>query len=797
MCKKAVVIVLALIPLLVLSQNKSNTAPGRPDSYRVTLNGYVRDSLSGELIIGATITINGQGKGVTSNQYGFYSITLDSGTYRISITHVSYQQKITEFSFDADMSFNFDLFPKTSAISEVVVYANRRRDANVKNAEMGRIDLSTTRIKNIPAFMGEVDILKAIQLLPGVRNAGEGNAGFYVRGGGPDQNLIMLDDAVVYNTGHLFGFFSIFNSDAIKNISLIKGGMPAQYGGRLSSVLDVAMKDGNMNTFQVDGGIGLIASRLSLQGPIVKNKASFMVSARRTYIDAIVKPFVKKTSDFYGSGYFFYDLNAKVNYKFSEKDRLYLSGYFGRDVFDFNNVQRSFRSNIPWGNSTATLRWNHVFNKRLFANTTAVYNNYKFKFEAAQNNFELSLASGIRDINLKTDFDYYPSPQHKIKFGGLYTYHKFIPNILSGKQDSVIFKPNNETVKYASEFAAYIQDDWELSDKIKINYGVRWTAFTQIGPYTKYVRDVDGNKLDSTVYKSFEPVKTYGGLEPRITIRYALNDATSIKAAVNRNYQYIHLVSNAGSTLPTDLWVPSTYLVKPQLSWQYTAGLFKNFADNEYETSVEVYYKEMKNQIEYSEGYTPSLNDPEEEFVFGDGWSYGAEFFINKTRGKLNGWIGYTLSWTHRKFPEINGGETYPARYDRRHDMSIVTNYEPGKKWKFGAVFVYGTGAATTMPERFYIIEGVLTQEYSRVNQYRLAPYHRLDLSATYTPVPKKKRKVQSSWVFSVYNAYCRYNPYFIYFDQTGSPYDGSLKIEARQVSLFPILPAVTWNFKF
>ncbi|HET6722990.1 MAG TPA: TonB-dependent receptor [Chitinophagaceae bacterium] len=797
MCKKAVVIVLALIPLLVLSQNKSNTASGRPDNYRVTVNGYVRDSLSGELIIGATITLNGQSKGVTSNQYGFYSITLDSGTYRISITHVSYQQKIMELSFEADKSFNFDLLPKTSAIAEVVVYANRRRDANVKNAEMGRIDLSTTRIKNIPAFMGEVDILKTIQLLPGVRNAGEGNAGFYVRGGGPDQNLIMLDDAVVYNTGHLFGFFSIFNSDAIKNISLIKGGMPAQYGGRLSSVLDVAMKDGNMNKFQVEGGIGLIASRLSLQGPIIKNKASFMVSARRTYIDAIVKPFVKKTSDFYGSGYFFYDLNAKVNYKFSEKDRLYLSGYFGRDVFDFNNVQRSFRSNIPWGNSTATLRWNHVFNKRLFANTTAVYNNYKFKFEAAQNNFELSLASGIRDINLKTDFDYYPSPQHKIKFGGLYTYHKFIPNVLSGKQDSVIFQPNNETVKYASEIAAYIQDDWELSDKIKINYGVRWTGFTQIGPYTKYVRDIDGNKLDSTVYKSFEPVKTYGGFEPRVTIRYALNDATSIKAAVNRNYQYIHLVSNAGSTLPTDLWVPSTYLVKPQLSWQYTAGLFKNFADNEYETSVEVYYKEMKNQIEYAEGYTPSLNDPEEEFVFGDGWSYGVEFFINKTRGKLNGWIGYTLSWTYRKFPDINGGENYPARYDRRHDMSIVANYEPGKKWKYGAVFVYGTGAATTMPERFYIIEGVLTQEYSRVNQYRLAPYHRLDLSATYTPVPKKKRKVQSSWVFSVYNAYCRYNPYFIYFDQTGSPYDGSLKIEARQVSLFPILPAVTWNFKF
>jgi hypothetical protein len=490
-------------------------------------------------------------------------------------------------------------------------------------------------------------------------------------------------------------------------------------------------------------------------------------------------------------------LNAKVNYKFSEKDRVYLSGYFGRDVFDFNNVKRSFRSNIPWGNSTATLRWNHVFNKRLFANATAVYNNYKFKFEAAQNNFELSLSSGIRDANLKIDFDYYPLPQHKLKFGGLYTYHKFIPNILSGRQDSIIFKPNNEGVKYASEFALYIQDDWEISDKLKINYGIRWSGFSQIGPYTKYLRDADGNKLDSTVYKSFESVRTYGGPEPRITLRYALNDETSIKAAVNRNYQYIHLVSNAGSTLPTDLWVPSTYIVKPQLSWQYTAGVFKNFADNKYETSIEVYYKKMKNQIEYAEGYTPSLKDPEDEFVFGNGWSYGAEFFVNKTRGKLNGWIGYTLSWTKRKFVQLNNGETYPARYDRRHDMSIVGNYEQGNKWKFGAVFVYGTGAATTLPERFYIIEGVLTQEYSRVNQYRLAAYHRLDLAATYTPVPKKKRKVQSSWVFSIYNVYSRYNPYFIYFDQTGSPYDGTLKVEARQVSLFPILPAVTWNFKF
>jgi len=762
---------------------------------KFTLNGYVRDSLSGELIIGATISVTGT-KGITSNQYGFYSITLDKASYTIAITHVSYQTKIIEVELDQNRSLNISLLPKTTLSENVVVYS-KRRDANVKNAQMGRVDLSIEKIKNIPAFMGEIDILKAIQLLPGVRNAGEGNAAFYVRGGGPDQNLIILDDAVVYNTGHLFGFFSIFNSDAVKNVSLIKGGMPAQYGGRLSSVLDVAMKDGNVNDFQTEGGIGLIASRLSIQGPIKKNKASFIVSARRTYADVVAKPFIPKTSGLYGSGYYFYDINAKVNYRFSEKDRLFLSGYFGRDVFDYNDAKRSFNSNIPWGNSTATLRWNHVFNRRLFANTTIVYNDYKFKFAASQHDFALSLSSGIRDGNAKVDFDYYPSPQHKLKFGGLYTYHKFIPNVVSGHSDSMEFHPNNEGAKYANETALYIQDDWELGDKIKINYGLRWSNFTQIGPYTKYVRDSDRNKIDSTVYKSFESIKSYGGPEPRLTVRYAFNDETSIKAAIAHNYQYIHLVSNSANTLPTDLWVPSTYIVQPQISWQYSAGLFKNFKDNTYETSLEVYYKDMKNQLEYAEGYTPSLSDPEDQFVFGRGWSYGAELFVNKIKGRFNGWLGYTLSWTWRKFPDLNDAQKYPAKYDRRHDLSLVANYELNKRWKFGAVFVYGTGNAFTLPERFYIVSGVLTQEFSKVNQYRMPAYHRLDLSATLTPKQKKKRKIDSYWVFSVYNAYCHLNPYFIYFDQTGSPYNGTLKVEATQVSLFPILPAVTWNFRF
>ena len=767
-----------------------------PAQKKFTISGYVKDSLTSETLIGATLSVNGIALGANSNLYGFYSITLPEGHYRISCSFVGYESQETAIALDADINFNFTL-PAKITNNEAVIVSSKRRDGNVKNAQMGKLDLSMNQVKSIPVLFGEVDIMKTLQLLPGVQNAGEGNTGLYVRGGGPDQNLILLDDAIVYNTGHLFGFFSIFNGDAIKNTSLIKGGMPAQYGGRLSSVLDIAMKEGNLNKFQSEGGIGLIASRFSLQGPLKKDKASFIISARRTYIDVLTKPFIPKSSSFYGSGYYFYDLNVKINYTFSEKDRLYLSGYFGRDVFDFRNSQRSFSANIPWGNATATLRWNHVFNPKLFANTTLVYNDYKFAFNADQQNFALSLSSGIHDLTAKTDFDYFVNLKHKIKFGGLLTNHTFAPNILSGQQDTTIFKPNNSNKKYANETALYLQDDWSLSDKWQVNGGLRWSRFSQIGPYTAYQTDSNGNKTDSSRYSSGQTVKAYGGLEPRLTLRYSLNDETSLKASVARNLQYIHLVSNSGTTLPTDLWVPSTYRVKPQMSWQYSAGIFKNFRNNTYEASVELYYKQMQNQIEYRAGYTPSLKDPEEEFVFGKGWSYGSEFYLNKARGRLTGWIGYTLSWTFRKFPQLNGGETYPAKFDRRHDLSIVATYELNKHWKLSAVFVYASGNATTLPTQFYIIGGILTQEYSKINQYRLPAYHRLDLSAIYTPTYKPNKKIHGSWVFSLYNAYSHLNPYFIYYNQSGSPYNGTLKVEARQVSLFPVIPSITWNFKW
>lgn len=760
---------------------------------RYTVGGYIRDFLSGEALIGASVAVRDQGFGIISNRYGYYALTLLEGRYTISVSFAGYLAQEVEIELTKDQDLNIHLLPQS--LMEEVVITSRRGDRNLTSSQMGKIDISMARIRSAPVLLGETDILKTLQLMPGVKNAGEGNTGLYVRGGGPDQNLILLDDAIVYNTGHLFGFFSIFNPDAIKNVSLIKGSMPAQYGGRLSSVLDISMKEGNLKKFEAEGGLGLIASRLSFQGPIKKDRASFIVSARRTYLDVLTKPLVAK-SNYQGSGYYFYDLNAKMNYIFSDKDRVYLSGYFGRDVFGFSSSKQSFKANIPWGNATASLRWNHVFNKKLFANTALVYNDYKFSFSAVQHDAAIRLSSGIKDLSGKLDFDYYPSPQHKFKFGGQLTRHSFTPNVLSGNQGQLELEPDNDSRKSAYKAALYVEDSWEIAEKLSINAGLRYSSFSQIGPYTLFQRDEDGNKLDSVVYGRGDRIKTYGGLEPRFSIRYSLDASTSFKAGVARNRQYLHLVSNAGSTLPTDLWVPSSYRVAPQLSWQYSAGLFRNFHDNKYETSVELYYKDMHNQIEYAEGYSPSLRDTEENFVFGRGWSYGSEFFINKPNGKFSGWLGYTISWTWRRFDALNGGLKYPAKYDRRHDLSLMGAYELNEKWKLSAVFVYGSGNAITVPERFYVIEQTLTQEYGKINQHRLPAYHRLDISAVYTPALKPGKKNRQSWTFGLYNVYSRQNPYFIYFNQEGNIYDGGLNIEARQVSLFPIIPSVTWNFK-
>ncbi len=759
---------------------------------KTSLSGYMRDAETGESLIAGTLYIKEADQGGLSNNYGFYSVSVPPGKYTVIFSYVGYTPLIQTIDLSTSQSFNAELHSAT--LMKEVKVTSARKDENVKNTEMGTVTLSMERIKALPVLFGEVDILKTLQLLPGVQSAGEGNSGFYVRGGGPDQNLVLLDDAVVYNTGHLFGFFSIFNSDAIKDVTLIKGGAAANYGGRLSSVVDVYMKEGNMKEYHAEGGIGLIASRLSLQGPIKKDKGSFIVSGRRTYIDVLARPFSSKLKN---AGYYFYDANLKANYRLGKKDRIYLSGYMGIDKFNFQNSRGTFKADIPWGNKTATFRWNHQFSDKLFANTTLVYNDYNFASNFSQNAFGIKLSSGIQDYNAKSDFDYYTSYNHHFKAGFAFTHHKFIPNQISGHVDSIILNPDNAFIKYAHEAGAYLLDEFEPTKWWKINMGLRYSWFGQTGPYTAYKRDGNGNITDSTKYQSSQIVKGYGGWEPRFNMRFELNGSSSLKTSISKTYQYIHLVSNNGTTLPTDVWVPSTFLVKPQMAWQYSAGYFRNFLDDKLETSVEVYYKDMKNQIQYKDGYTPnSLQDPELSYVFGNGTAYGAEFFVNKTQGNFTGWVGYTLSWTYEKFPQLNGGEPFFNKYDRRHDISVVGSYRFNKKWTVSSVFVYGSGNAITLPTAYYFVGTQLLEYFSVINAYRLPAYHRLDLSATYTPQHTKPRKWEGSWTFSVYNVYDRHNPYFLYVDNEGTAATG-IKVTVYEVYILPIIPSITYNFKF
>lgn len=774
-------------------------------SQNVTLSGYIKDASNGESLPAASIFISEIKKGVKANVYGFYSITIPSGTYTVRTTYVGFEALNKTLNLEDDTKQDFELSKRRYETKKVIV-KSKKADANVQSTEVGVHQLSVADVKKLPVILGEVDILKAIQLLPGVNSAGEGQSGFYVRGGGPDQNLILLDDAPVYNSGHLFGFFSVFNADAIKDVKLIKGGMPAQYGGRLSSVVDITMKDGNNKDYQVDGGIGLIASRLAIQGPLVKDKASFIVSARRTYIDALTKPFVNKESAFAGSGYYFYDLNAKVNYKFSDKDRLYLSGYFGRDVFTFKNETGNFNIDIPWGNSTGTLRWNHLFNDKTFMNTTLLYNDYNFAFNGTfQDNAAFKLFSGIQDIGAKTDIDYFSSFNHNFKGGINYTFHTFTPSTVQGQTGGVELNPELVPKKFAHELGAYIQDEFDIGKHIKINAGLRYSRFLQVGPYTRYsFADEDKKiKTDSLTYTRSDIAADYGGFEPRFNIRFALNNNSSIKASIARNYQYLHLVTNNGSTLPTDLWTPSSYYVQPQKGWQYSAGYFRNFFDDKLETSFEVYYKTMDNLIEYREGYTPDeIRDVDYDFVFGDGTAYGAEFFVNKVAGRWTGWISYTLAWTKRSFRDLNDGLEYYAKYDQRHNLSIINTYEVNKKWTLSTLFVFGSGTRVTLPTALYTIVNngntSLVQAFDRLNNQKIPAYHRFDISAIYTPKPKKEKRWQGSWSFGIYNVYNRQNPYFLYLDLPGDITDpAGVEVKVKQVSVFPIIPSITYNFKW
>ncbi|HNW96864.1 MAG TPA: TonB-dependent receptor [Bacteroidales bacterium] len=766
-------------------------------SQKFTISGYVKDKQTGEYLFGANVYLKENMKGAQTNQYGYYAITADKGSYTLVVSYMGYVEHTETLELKENKKINIELDEKVITKQEVVI-TGEKDDKNTSSVDMGKVQMDVEKIKSLPAFMGEVDIMKTIQLTPGVQSAGEGNSSFYVRGGGPDQNLILLDEAVVYNASHLFGFFSVFNADAVKNIELTKAGMPANYGGRLASVLDISMKEGNSHDYHVDGGIGLISSRLTVQGPVKKDTSSFIISARRTYIDLLMKPFIKKTSAFKGTSYYFYDLNTKINYRLSDKDRIFLSGYFGRDIFSLNQKDLSFKNTIEWGNATTSFRWNHVFAPKLFLNTSIIYSNYQFEMGATQSDYDIKLYSGVTDYNGKLDFSYFPDSRHKVKFGGNYIYHIFTPNNATAKTSGVDLDLGDEVRLFSNDVAIYANDEWDVNDKIKINGGLRYTYFQFLGPFDRFILNSSNQVIDSIHYGLWENIKTYNHLEPRLSMRYGINEVSSIKASFSQNYQYIHLASVTAVSLPTDIWVPSTDIVKPQFGTQYSLGYFRNFRKNMWESSVEVYYKDMKNQIEFKEGSLPEdniKNNTDNNMTFGRGWSYGAEFFVNKRTGQWTGWLGYTLSYTKRKFPEINGGKEYWAKYDRRHDVSFILSYEYNEKWTFSAIWVYATGNAMTLPISRYVINGAIVSEYGPKNDYRMPAYHRADISATYTG--KKHKKYESSWNFSIYNLYNRYNPYYIYFQTTGTVAEYHLETQAKQVSLFPILPSVTWNFKF
>ncbi len=777
-------------------------------SQKLTVSGIITDAKSGESLIGVNVYV-GESHSTSTDVYGFYSITFESGVQELEFSYVGYQSRTEKIDLKSDLKIDLEL-TSLLVLQEATVEADKNK--NTESTDMGTVSLEIEKIKTLPAFLGEVDILKTIQFLPGVQANGEGNSGFYVRGGGPDQNLILLDNATVYNASHLLGFFSVFNADAVKNVELIKGGMPAQYGGRLSSVLDIFLKEGNNKEFHGEGGIGLIASRLTLEGPIKKDTSSFIISARRTYADLLVKSVAKDGSQAKESNYYFYDLNAKLNYKLSSKDQLYISGYFGKDVFGFANPAAGFGSDILWGNATGSLRWNHQFGNKLVSNSILTYSKFQFEFIGDQDDFKFRLFSGIEDINAKLGFSYFPSTRHRVKFGAEFTRHKFTPSNVEASSGDTDFDTGDSQKIFGREYGLYFNDKFSLTDRWKLNMGIRLSAFQHIGPFSRYEPIPGTLERTTTIYNKRETVADYMGLEPRFSARFKINSKSSIKTGVTRNFQYVHLASFSSLTLPTDTWLPTTDRIQPQNGTLYALGYFRNLQKGAYEASVEVYYKTMNNLVEYEEGARPEDNinaNIDSQLTFGSGTSHGVEFFLKKRTGDFNGWLGYTWSKTDRTFNDLNSGLTFPAKYDRRHDFSAVANYELSDRWVLSGAFVYSSGNAFTPPISWYILEGRTVFEYAERNSFRLPDFHRLDLSATrYSKKWKNEKNIdghihripkrtQSSWTFSVYNAYNQKNPFFLYYINSGNILAGEVQISARQVSLFPILPSVTWNFKF
>lgn len=757
---------------------------GAQDNY--VLSGHISDFSTGESLPGATIVpVNEPVTGTTTNSYGYYSLPLPPGTYKLQFRYMGYETKTTEVVLHENIRLDVELQAETFELGSVEVRGTQA-DKNITSLDMGRVQLTPRRIESIPVIFGEADILKTIQLTPGVKTSGEGNTGFHVRGGGIDQNLILLDEAPVYSASHLLGFFSVFNSESLKNATLMKGFVPAEYGGRASSVLDIQMKEGNMKELDLTGNLGLISSNLTLEGPLVKNKSSFMLSGRRTYADLFLN--FSSDEEIRATYLYFYDVNLKTNYKINDKNRVYLSGYLGRDDFGYKE-----EFGFDWGSITATMRWNHIFNDRLFSNTSFIFSNYSYNINIRQD-LDLLIRSKIQDLNLKQDFTWYAGASHTLKFGGNLISHTILPGEVSVNEDiSLLTAPDAISRRNAIEWAAYLSNEHRVSNRLKLYYGVRLALFSNTGPGEFYHFNEE-NELEAVeTLGSGTIYKTQGGLEPRVSVNYLFNKRSSVKVSYNRMYQFLHLLTNSTTTTPTDLWLPSSNNVKPQIADQFSLGYFRNFANNVYELSIETYYKNLENQIDYKNGADLTFNSTvESELVFGRGWAYGTEILFQRNTGRLNGWIGYTWSKTLRQFDEINDGNPFPARHDRTHDVSVVAMYDLSKKLKASATWVFNTGNAVTFPGGRYEVDGKTVAYYTERNGYRMPDYHRLDLGVVWQR--RKTDKFESSWIFSVYNAYSRENAYFIDFRTRE---DNPLETEAVQVSLFKAIPSVSYRFKF
>ena len=778
------------------------------NAQKVTLSGMVKDMASGESIAGAYIVLTDSTSNKTpstavTNQAGFYSLTVEKGTYSLTVNYLGYKHISEKLTLISNYKKNIEM-ETVAFVADAVTVTGKAEDRNVSSINVGKMEMKIEAIKAMPAFLGEVDVLKAIQLLPGIQSGSEGNSGFYVRGGNADQNLILLDDAPIYNPGHLFGFFSIFNADAVKNIEVIKSGMPANYGTRLASIVDVNQKEGNMKKYELDGGIGVIFARLSVQGPIKKDKASFIISGRRTYIDWLIQPFLKKKSPFKGSKFYFYDLNAKFNIIVNEKHRIFVGAYYGNDVYGFKTRNSTANSVFRWGNGMASIRWNYIISPKLFLNTSSSFSDYQFKTEMKRGVYHFVLSSGIRDVALKSELTYLPNPKHHVKFGIHYIFHTFFPSnqeVETGENNALSF-PKSKPF-YANELAIYANDEWDIAKWLKVSYGLRYSHFSHVGKFKRCILDDFMQIVDYKYYKPGQIAKQYNYPEPRISARFLLDSLTSIKVSYTLNTQYLHQISMATVSLPTDVWMPSTSLVKPQVGHQVSLGVFRNFHKNMFEAYIDAYYKQMNHLTEYKDGLDFSSLQLNQDQILtqGKGYSWGIEFFLQKNKGWFTGFIGYTLSFTKRHFTDLNNHKWFWAKYDRRHDVSVSLNFEVIRnKLSISAVWVFASGNTMTIPVGYYFFNGNIITEYSDRNAYRLPPYHRLDLSVNWNII--KRKHFETGLSFSIYNLYNQKNPFFIFYETTTNfdmeaptpVFDMTTK--AYKMSLFPIIPSINWNFK-